>query len=233
MSASDSKLLRVGELAKCTGKTVRAVHLYEELGLVRPAMRSEGGFRLYHPDAVARIDWVVKLQALGFTLPEIQELVKEFEGAPSGRAAATRARRVFADKLCDIRKQIASLQVIENDLVEALCYLDACQDCPPSYRPTECRDCSHQGHKRGSAPPLFANLSRTAAGECGQTAERVPIVASAPDPDPYDVAVTELRKPPPPEDGADADPDAGAVGAANADLASETAREAGPEATGL
>lgn len=216
MSASDSKLLRVGELAKCTGKTVRAVHLYEELGLLRPAMRSEGGFRLYHLDAVARIDWVCKLQALGFTLSEIQELVREFEQAPSGRAAATLTRRVFADKLCDIRKQIASLQAIENDLVDALGYLDACQDCSPSYRPTECRDCSHQGHQRGSAPPLFANLSRTATEECGQAAARAPAAATAAMA--HDAAVTGLGKP--------AEEDAGA------DLASG-GPETGPESTGL
>jgi MerR family copper efflux transcriptional regulator len=216
MSASDSKLLRVGELAKCTGKTVRAVHLYEELGLLRPAMRSEGGFRLYHLDAVARIDWVCKLQALGFTLSEIQELVREFEQAPSGRAAATLTRRVFADKLCDIRKQIASLQAIENDLVDALGYLDACQDCSPSYRPTECRDCSHQGHQRGSAPPLFANLSRTATEECGQAAARAQAAATAAMA--HDVAVTGLGKP--------SDEDAGA------DLASG-GPETGPESTGL
>ena len=206
MSASDSKLLRVGELAKCTGKTVRAVHLYEELGLVRPAMRSEGGFRLYHPDAVARIDWVVKLQAIGFTLAEIQEFVKEFEGAPSGRAAAIRARGVFADKLCDIRKQIACLQAIENDIVEALGYLDACQDCSETYRPTECSACSHQGHEHGTAPPLFANLSRTAAEECGYTGER-PCLA-------YDVAASGLRRSAGTDGAADGDGEAapGAIG---------------------
>lgn len=217
MSASDSKLLRVGELAKCTGKTVRAVHLYEELGLLRPAMRSEGGFRLYHPDAVARIHWVVKLQAIGFTLSEIQDLVKEFEGAPSGRAAATRARGVFADKLRDIREQIASLRVIENDIVEALGYLDACQDCSPEYRPTECSACSHQGHERGSAPPLFANLSRTAAEECGHATERSCLA--------YDVPVTELRKP----------AEAGAVAGSSergCEGATEAGSDAGSEASG-
>jgi MerR family copper efflux transcriptional regulator len=225
MSASDSKLLRVGELAKCTGKTVRAVHLYEELGLLRPAMRSEGGFRLYHAEAIARIHWVVKLQAIGFTLSEIQDLVKEFEGAPSGRAAATRARGVFADKLRDIREQIASLQVIENDIVEALGYLDACQDCSPEYRPTECSACSHQGHERGSAPPLFANLSRTAAEECGHAAERACLA--------YDVPLTELRKP------ADGGAEAGTVersgGRAHegaGEARSETGAETGSEATG-
>lgn len=162
---SETKLLRVGELAKAVGKTVRAIHLYEELGLLRPVMRTDGGFRLYHPDAVARITWVVKLQAIGFKLSEIQEFVREFEGAPSGRAATDRARDVFARKLGEIREQITQLRVIENDLTEALEYLNACQECSPSLGPIECSACEHQGHERGTAPPLFANLSRTAAEE--------------------------------------------------------------------
>ena len=45
VSAENLTLLKVGELAKRTGKTVRAVHLYEELGLLTPAVRSKGGFR--------------------------------------------------------------------------------------------------------------------------------------------------------------------------------------------
>ena len=55
VSADNLTLLKVGELAKKTGKTVRAVHLYEELGLLAPAVRSKGGFRLYHGKAVKRI----------------------------------------------------------------------------------------------------------------------------------------------------------------------------------
>ena len=54
ISAEKLNLLKVGELAKQTGKTVRAVHLYEELGLLAPAVRSKGGFRLYHPRAAVR-----------------------------------------------------------------------------------------------------------------------------------------------------------------------------------
>ena len=61
ISADSLQLLRVGELAKRTGKTVRAVHLYEELGLLAPAVRSKGGFRLYPGKAVKRIDWIQKL----------------------------------------------------------------------------------------------------------------------------------------------------------------------------
>ena len=92
------KLMRVGELAKAVGKTVRAMHLYEELGLLEPRARSEGGFRLYGPEAVDRIHWIVKLQAIGFTLAEIQGFVRDFQDAGSGREATERVRALFPEK---------------------------------------------------------------------------------------------------------------------------------------
>ena len=168
---SKTKLLRVGELARAVGKSVRAVHLYEELGLLRPVSRTAGGFRLFTSDAVDRINWITKLQAIGFSLSEIQGFVKDFETAASGRTAAARARQVFQDKLCQIRNSLAQLRVIENDIVEALEYLESCQQCTPSYSPGECRQCDHQGHERGVAPELFAGLSS------GTPVVAVPLVA--------------------------------------------------------
>src|ERR1051325_11476921 len=99
MTKDDSKLMRVGELAKAVGKTVRAMHLYEELGLLEPAARSDGGFRLYGQDAVERITWIVKLQAIGFTLAEIQGFIRDFQDAHTGRDATARVRATFAEKL--------------------------------------------------------------------------------------------------------------------------------------
>src|SRR5215475_4272004 len=157
------KLMRVGELAKAVGKTVRAMHLYEELGLLEPRSRSEGGFRLYGRDAVERIHWIVKLQAIGFTLAEIQGFVGDFQGADSGREATARVRALFTEKQSQIREQIMQLQVIENDLSEALTYLDSCQTCTDDYAPAACGVCDHHGHQRGEAPRLFAGLSRPPA----------------------------------------------------------------------
>ncbi len=51
--------------------------------------------------------------------------------------------------------------MIENDLDEALGYLDSCQPCSTDHAPSECGDCDHQGHRKGEAPPLFAGLSLT------------------------------------------------------------------------
>src|ERR1041384_2833087 len=104
------KLMRVGELAKAVNKTVRAMHLYEELGLLEPRARSEGGFRLYRPEAIDRIHWIVKLQAIGFTLAEIQGFVKDFQSAGSAPEASARVRALFVEKQQNIREQITQLQ---------------------------------------------------------------------------------------------------------------------------
>lgn len=162
------RLLRIGELARAVGKTVRAIHLYEELGLLTPVQRTQGGFRLYTEDAVGRINWIQKLQAIGFSLTEIQGFARQFESADSGRSAAGRVREVFQAKLAEVRNQLTQLQVVENDLVEALDYLESCQSCAPSYSPHECSSCGHEGHAAGDAPDLFAGLSQRALRDaCG------------------------------------------------------------------
>lgn len=159
------KLLRVGDLAKAVGKSVRAVHLYEELGLLRPATRSSGGFRLYRRSAVDRINWIAKLQAIGFSLTEIRGFIRDFEKSASAPDATAGVRRIFSSKLGEIRESIAQLRAIENDLVEALNYLESCKHCDSRFTPDECHNCDHQDHEVGDAPELFAGLSEAAIEE--------------------------------------------------------------------
>ncbi|MBT8495827.1 MAG: MerR family DNA-binding protein, partial [Deltaproteobacteria bacterium] len=141
------------------GKSVRALHLYEEMGLLHPAERSAGGFRLFDHSAVARIRWILNLQAIGFSLSEIQEFVREFEEAASGKVAATKVREVFQAKLHDVREQLAQLRSIERDLEESIEYLESCQTCAETLGPSECRACNHHGHQIGATPTLFAGIS--------------------------------------------------------------------------
>jgi MerR family copper efflux transcriptional regulator len=184
MTKEDLKLMRVGELAKAVGKTVRAMHLYEELGLLEPRARSEGGFRMYGLEAIDRIHWIVKLQAIGFTLAEIQGFVRDFQDAGSGREATSRVRALFTEKQSQIREQIMQLEVIENDLSEALAYLDSCQGCETTRTPHECGVCEHQGHHAGDAPHLVAGLShqRRAPGDPTTETKRTE----------YDVSVAKI-----------------------------------------
>ena len=55
MSDNKPDTYRIGELSKRADKTVRTIHFYEELGLLQPAERSPGGFRMYTDKALDRI----------------------------------------------------------------------------------------------------------------------------------------------------------------------------------
>jgi DNA-binding transcriptional MerR regulator len=63
---------KVSELAKRTGLTVRALHHYDEIGLLKPSHRTESGHRLYTARDIARLQQVLSLRHLGFSLGEIR-----------------------------------------------------------------------------------------------------------------------------------------------------------------
>jgi MerR family transcriptional regulator, thiopeptide resistance regulator len=62
---------RIGQVAKATGLTVRALHHYDEIGLLVPSRRTDAGYRLYSDDDVRRLYRIVALRGIGFTLEEI------------------------------------------------------------------------------------------------------------------------------------------------------------------
>lgn len=170
----NQRLLKVGELAKAVKKTVRAIHLYEELGLLAPVSRSSGGFRLYTPDAVLRVTWIQKLQDMGFALADIQGLLREWEGATSAGTGMRRVRELFEQKLRETRETITKLRALETDLQASLAYLESCGACEPSHVHSDCAGCGHQGHDPARAPDLVSGLA---------AAERA-----------FDVSVTDLAE---------------------------------------
>jgi DNA-binding transcriptional MerR regulator len=64
--------LKVGELARRTGLTVRTLHHYDEIGLLRPSLHTESGHRLYTAADVARLQQVRSLRQLGLSLEEVR-----------------------------------------------------------------------------------------------------------------------------------------------------------------
>jgi DNA-binding transcriptional MerR regulator len=68
-------LYSIGELARRTGLTVKAIRFYSDHGIVVPAMRSPAGYRLYSIDAVARLELVRTLRSLGVDLQTVRKVV--------------------------------------------------------------------------------------------------------------------------------------------------------------
>jgi MerR family transcriptional regulator, copper efflux regulator len=160
-SPSLDGMMQVGDLARETGKTVRAIHLYEELDLLRPAARSKGRFRLYGHEALLRIRWISKLQELGFSLSDIQAVAKDFDANAnadgSASVAMARIRDLYRTKVEETRAQLQRLHALEHELTQSLDYLETCEVCDPQRLVTACKNCDQ--HASGAeAPELVAGF---------------------------------------------------------------------------
>src|SRR5262245_102668 len=95
--------VKVGDLAKRTGLTVRTLHHYDEIGLVTPSLRTESGHRIYSAGDVERIQRVVSLRQIGFSLDEIRSCLDEPAFAP---LAVVRLHRSLLMDQIDLQKRL-------------------------------------------------------------------------------------------------------------------------------
>jgi MerR family copper efflux transcriptional regulator len=157
-----TNLLRIGDLARLTGKTVRAIHLYEELGLLHPATRSSGGFRLYERAAAERVRWIDLLHGMGFSLQEMGELLRSWWSADLGPDAMESLRALFVRKLDETRAALTRYEQLERELKQGLAYLETCRECATPGVPVKaCVDCG-QDHGMAHEPALVAGITSTA-----------------------------------------------------------------------
>jgi DNA-binding transcriptional MerR regulator len=110
------RLLRIQEVAAETGLTPRSIRYYEEMGLLAPAGRSEGAYRLYDADDLERLRFIAALRNdAGFSLAEIGQLLEDEQARARNRVqfrAGTEdeQRAALADALARIDRQIATLE---------------------------------------------------------------------------------------------------------------------------
>lgn len=76
-------LLPIGDVALRAGVAASAIRFYEQHGLLEPAARGPNGRRRYRPGAVARVEVIVDLADVGFTIAEIAELLAGADASPA------------------------------------------------------------------------------------------------------------------------------------------------------
>ncbi len=74
-----SNLMKIGELAKQTGLSIRTLHYYDAIELLSPSNRNESGHRLYNDQDIIRLQHILSLRQLGFSLSEIHECLENPE----------------------------------------------------------------------------------------------------------------------------------------------------------
>nr|HEX4317866.1 MerR family transcriptional regulator [Kofleriaceae bacterium] len=99
-------MFTVGELARLTGVTVRALHHYDEIGLVRPSARSDAGYRLYDDGDVLRLQQVLLFRELGMPLEAIASAIDD---GGDRSELLRRHRDALVDKRARIDAMIAAL----------------------------------------------------------------------------------------------------------------------------
>lgn len=100
---------RVGEVATATGLTVRALHHYDQVGLVTPSVRTSGGHRLYTGPDLRRLYQVTALRQLGLSLDQIGDLL----------ADRVDVREVIDEQLDQVDRQIQAAVRLRKQLLAA------------------------------------------------------------------------------------------------------------------
>ena len=105
--AGHDRLIQIGEIAERTGLSLRTLRHYDEIGLLVPSARSDGGFRLYTEDDFARLMVIRRMKPLGYTLDDMQtvmELLRTGDAVAPEQwcevlAEAVERRRALAEKV--------------------------------------------------------------------------------------------------------------------------------------
>jgi DNA-binding transcriptional MerR regulator len=106
---TNGDMLSIGALARATGVSQRTIRYYEELGILPPPPRSEGGTRRYPADYKFYIEGALMLKDLGFSLEELKLVGQLGLGAGLTKAQRKRALAVIDDKMQALEHRIRVL----------------------------------------------------------------------------------------------------------------------------
>lgn len=106
--------LTVGQVARLAGVSVRTLHHYDELGLLCPSQRSDGGYRLYGDEELQRLQQILFFKELAFPLEEIARLMKD--PAFDLHAALLLQRQLLEEKAVRIKALLGAVDAALNSV---------------------------------------------------------------------------------------------------------------------
>lgn len=109
--------LLIGDVTQRTGISTPTIRYYESIGLLKPAARSEGGYRRYTESTVEELLFIRKAQALGFSLDEISEILKLTR---AGKTPCSHVLSLANQHLAAVDERIQQLQRFRKQLAAEL-----------------------------------------------------------------------------------------------------------------
>ncbi|MCG8969318.1 MULTISPECIES: MerR family transcriptional regulator [Streptomyces] len=111
--------MRIGELARAAGTTVRALRHYEEAGLIS-SERAHNGYRVYDERAVVRVRNIRHLLSVGLTLDDVRVFLPCLDGDVAAAPPSDKGLRVARERLAVLDARIAAQTEVRDRLEAAL-----------------------------------------------------------------------------------------------------------------
>jgi len=109
--------IQIGKVSEQTGLSIDAIRFYEKQRLLDTPRRSEGGFRLFNTQDIERIQFIQRAQQLGFSLPEIRELLVL---SRADGEACSHVRDLLQARLATVHDKIMELGLLKEQLSKSL-----------------------------------------------------------------------------------------------------------------
>jgi MerR family copper efflux transcriptional regulator len=127
--AIERGLMDIGQASRQSGVTVKMIRHYEAIGLLPKVARTLANYRLYTPSDVHVLRFIRRARALGFSMPDIKELLGLWQNRSRPSAAV---KKVAGEHLAELKRKIAELKTMAAT-VEYLarhCHGDHRPECP-------------------------------------------------------------------------------------------------------
>lgn len=143
-AAGSDSFLTIGALAKLCNVTVRTLRYYEEMDLIGPVKRSSGKYRLYNQQSLKRINAVLALQGLNFSLDEILKVLGPYSKSRSysKQEQIAHTRESLSQQKQFIHDKITQLNTLNQDIEHRLNLLD--KVCSPCHETAPHEHCAEQ-----------------------------------------------------------------------------------------
>ena len=117
MKVKQNEAIQIGELADSLGITTRTIRYYEEIGLMSPPQRLEGGVRVYKKDDITRLKFILKLKDLGITLKEMHELADIYKAYQDPDKMMPKLLNILDMHINNIDEKISNLSSLRKEIV--------------------------------------------------------------------------------------------------------------------
>ncbi|NLU03134.1 MULTISPECIES: Cu(I)-responsive transcriptional regulator [Pseudomonas] len=121
--------MNIGQAAKHSGLSAKMIRYYESIGLLKPAHRSDSGYRLYNDDDLHTLAFIKRSRDLGFSLDEVGKLLALWQDRQRASSDVKALARQHIDELNQKIVELTSLRDTLQDLVDT-CQGDHRPDCP-------------------------------------------------------------------------------------------------------